>query len=251
MTKASEIVVRAFREINLKAIGKPLTAPEAAEGLTLLNSYLSSLFSLEIGEPNFSWPVAPATTSPTPARFPLFPAVEDLPDDVFPFPPSNVNILITLAQDTTIFLNQDPEDGAQMRFINLMGATTLKLIVDGNGRFVKGVPILSQTADTIDKTRLFYRADLGDWTEIIKLTDDTESPLQEEYDTLLSIGTAARLAAAFGRTLSGEQVAERKRLLTKLKTQYKQKTPSPASPQPFSKPASDDRTFSHRRSLFR
>lgn len=251
MTIASEIVKQAFREINLKAIGAALTPAEAVEGLALLNAYLSSLFSFEIGEPNFSWPVAPATTSPTPARFPLFPAVEDLPDDVFPFPPSNVNILITLFQDTTIFLNQDPDDGAQMRFINLMGVTPLKLIVDGNGRFIKGAPILSQTADTIDKTRLFYRADLGDWTEVVKLTDATESPLQEQYDTLLSIGTAARLATRFGRSLSREQDAEQKRLLRKLKTQYRQNTPAPASPQPFLKPASEDRTFSQRRNLFR
>lgn len=251
MTKASEIVKQAFREINLSSIGKALTPAEAAEGLTLLNAYLSSLFSFEIGEPSFSWPVAPATTSPTAARFPLFPAVLDLPDDVFPFPPSNVNILITIAQDTTIFLNQDPEDGAQMGFINLMGVTPLKLIVDGNGRFVKGAPILSLTADAIDKTNLFYRADLGDWTAVVKLVDATESPLQEQYDTLLSIGTAARLATRFGRSLSREQDVEQRRLLRKLKTQYKQKTPAPASPQPFLNPASDHRPFSQRRNLFR
>lgn len=249
MTKASEIVKLAFREINLKGIGVALTDPEAAEGLTLLNSYISSLFGFELGEFRTPWPVPPSVTSPVPARHPLFPASEELPSDVFPYPPANVNILLTLVADLKMYLPQKPDDGAGIKIVDVGSDAVSNLTLEGNGRLVKGAANLVGTAASLNTTQLFYRADLGDWTGISTLLNDTESPFPVEYDTLLSIGTAARLATRFGRSISREQDKEWGRLLRKLKSQYRQEVPAPLDPQPFIRPASDRSRGALQRSL--
>lgn len=239
MTKASELVVQAYREINLTPLGAALTPDQATEGLTLLDRYITSLYGFELGEFKMDWPTPPSPTSPTAARFPLFPASEKLPDNVWPFPPSNVNILLTLVSDTTIYLQQNPDDGARMSLINIGGTTPDILTVDGNGRLVQGASTLSGTADTLNQTKLLYRADLGDWIAIVNMADDTESPLPKEYDTLLSFGIADRLASRNGRKLDNSQRLEFSRILRRLKAQYRQTIPQPsASPQPFLTPAS-------------
>lgn len=239
MTKASELVLQAFREINLTPLGKALTPEQAAEGLTLLDRYITSLYGFELGEFKMDWPAPPSSSSPVAARYPLFPSSEKLPSNVWPYPPANVNILLSLVSDTTIYLPQSPDDGARMSLINIGGVTTYILTVEGNGRLVQGASTLSGAADTLNQTKLLYRADLGDWIAIVDMVDSTESPLPKEYDTLLELGVADRLAPRYGRSLNRTQQIEFSRLLKRLKAQYRQTVPTPsASPQPFRFPAS-------------
>ena len=239
MTKASELVLQAFREINLTPLGKALTPEQAAEGLTLLDRYITSLYGFELGEFKMDWPTPPSPTSPVSARFPLFPANQKLPSDIWPYPPANVNVLLSLVADTTIFLQQNPDDGARVSLINIGGQTVHVLTVDGNGRLVQGASTLSGTSATLNQTKLLYRADLGDWIAIIDMVADTESSPPKEYDTLLELGVADRLAPRHGRSLNRTQQIEFSRLLKRLKAQYRQTVPTPsASPQPFRFPAS-------------
>lgn len=233
MTKASELVKQAYREINLKPIGQALTPAEAAEGLALLNAYIKSLFGFELGEHRQVWPAPAATTSPVLARYPLTPAPEELPDDVWPYPPSNKTVLLSIKINTSIFLDQKPYDGAGMKFVNISSDETVTLTIDANGRRIKGALVLADTVANLKDTVLFYRADLGEWTVLTTLLDTTESPFDETYDTLLQIGVAARLASRHGRKISSEQGVELRRLMKRLKTQYSQKVNTVSNDEPF------------------
>ena len=245
MTTGLELVQRAFREGNLAPLNSTTGIPivtdgQLAEGLTILNGYIDSLYGKEIGEFSFDWPVPPSQQSTTPARFPLFPKSEDLASNVFPFPPGNVRIILNLVSDTTIFMPQSPDNGARCQFINIGDATSFNLTVVGNTRLVKGVSELTDTPGNLNGQRLLYRSDLADWTQIITLLNTTESPLPSEYDRLLQIGTFQGLASRVGRSMSPELIATQLGLMKRLKAEYRQKVPEPsASPNPFLLPASD------------
>lgn len=252
MTTASELVKQAYRELNLVAANISLTADQESEGLTLLNRYLDSLLGFELGELLFDWTVPPSTTSPVPARFPQYPTPRNLPSDVWPYPPLNVRLLLKLVDDTTIYLQQDPSDGARMLFVDLGNDTTNNLTVDANGRLVKGAETLTDTPSNLNQQKLFYRADLGNWQLITELALTDNSPLPSKFDDVLALGTAMRLAPRHGKSLTAEAVAAHRRLLRIMKSQYRQEVPMPSkNPQPFLRPTPDRTRSSFRdRSLF-
>ena len=240
MTTASELVTQAYREGNTIGLTASPTTEQLAEGLTLLNDYLDSLLGFELGEFNFDWPTPPATTSPVPARYPLLPLQRNLASDVWPYPPSNVRVLMTLTNDTQIYLPQDPDDGARLRLINLDASSTFSLTLNGNGRLVQGATTSTGLATALNETNLFYRADLGDWQLTTTLVAATESPLPTLYDRLLALGTWQYLAPRYGKELKPTQMMSFKRLLKRLKSQYRQVVLEPSqNPQPFSVPAAD------------
>ncbi len=245
MTTASEIVKEAYREGNLVPLdattGIPVTtAGQDTEGLTLLNRFISSLLGFELGEFALDWPVPPAQTSPIPARYPILPKGTQLSSDQWPYPPANVQVITSLAADVTIYLTQDPEDGARVGFSALDPASVFNLTIDGNGRLVKGALTTTDTPGNLSGQILFYRADLSDWQLVSTLTGTDVSPFPALYDDLLSVATFIRLAPRYGRSVSAETTATFNRLMKRLKSQYRQSMPEPSSdPNGFFLPASD------------
>ncbi len=240
MKTASEIAEQALREGNLIALGQPITAAQEAEAIDLLNRFIDSLLGFEIGEFAMDWATPPSQTSPVPARYPIRPRSTELPSDVWPYPPGNVRIVLKLVADTTIYMPQDPDDGARFLFINIGDADTHNLTVDGNGRLVKGGATVVDTPGNLNQQLWLYRADLSDWTLVTELSAADTSPLPGFYDDLLIIGTFIRLAARYGRDTSSESAAAFARLMKRLKTQYRQTVPQPSSrPNAFYLPASD------------
>lgn len=245
MTTAKDLVFAAYREGNLVSINSEtgianVNAGQLVEGLALLNKYLDSLYGFELGEFNFDWPVPPSQKSPVPARYPINPKNEDLKSNVWPYPPGNVRILLNLVSDTTIYMPQAPDNGARYQFINIGDPTTFKLTVVGNTRLIKGQPEITETPGDLNGQRLLYRSDLGDWTLFTTLTETSESPLPFLYDDLLSIGTFQRLAPRQGRSMQVESIDTHKRLLKRLKAEFRQSVPIPsADPNPFFLPSSD------------
>lgn len=245
MTTASEIVKNAYREGNLVPLdattGTPVTTPgQDAEGLALLNRFIFSLLGFELGEFSLDWPVPPSQTSDVPARYPILPKGTQLRSDQWPYPPANVQVITKLVESTTIFLTQDPEDGARVQFSNIGDPDTFNLTIDANGRLVKGALVSVETPGELDGQILFYRADLSDWQLVTTLTADDDSPFPFVYDDLLEVATFIRLAPRYGRSVSTESAATFKRLMTRMKTQYRQKMPQPSSePNGFFLPASD------------
>ncbi len=242
---ASETVKEAYREGNLVPLdattGIPVTTTgQDTEGLALLNRFISSLLGFELGEFAMDWPVPPSQTSPVPARFPILPKGTQLKSDQWPYPPANVQVITNLNADTTIYLTQDPEDGARVQLSNIGDADTYNLTIDGNGRLVKGALTVTDTPGNLDGQTLFYRADLSDWQLVSTLTADDVSPFPTLYDDLLSAATFIRLAPRYGRSVSNETAQTFARLMKRLKSQYRQSMPEPSDdPNGFFLPASD------------
>lgn len=229
MTLASDLIKASYREGNLIPLDTALTPAQEVEALGILNNFIDSLLGFELGEFAFDWPVPPSSTSGIDARFPLFPQGRELPSDVFLNPPPNVRIILNLAADTTLFLQQDPDDGARMLFVNIDATSVFKLTVDGNGRLTKGTKTVTELSTALDKQLWLYRADLANWTLVSTLELADESPLPSLYDDLLTTGTMIRLAPRFGRPIPSETAATFKRLLKRMKTQYRQSVPVPTS----------------------
>lgn len=239
MIPASEIVKNGFRELNLLSVNEAVVPAQETEALELLNSFLDSLFGVELGEFSMDWPVPPSTTSPTLANFPQAPRDKSLPDNVWPFPRSNVRLLLRLKEDTTIFLPQAPDDGARIQIVNVGEATAFKLTLDANGRLVKGADTTTDTPAILNGTNLLYRADVGDWKVVKTMLAADISPLPQVYDDLLAIGLAIRLGPRFGKAISQESAVRFTQLMKRLKAQYRQFVPSIIDPhQPFLSPAS-------------
>jgi len=240
MTTASELVTQAYRDGNLIGIKDAPTSEQMTEGLDLLGDYFESLLGYELGEFNFDWPTPPSTTSPVPARFPLLPLGRELPSDVWPYPPSNVRVLLSIVANTTIFLPQDPDDGARILLVNLDSASTFSLTIEGNGRLIQGAAKITELATALDQRHLFYRADLGGWQVIAEFISTTDSPLPRLYDRLLSMGTLEYLMPRYGKDITSVQQKTMRRLVKRLKSQYRQSVGQPsADPQPFFLPSSD------------
>lgn len=240
MTIASVLVTSAYREGNLIPTGKAPTTAEAAEGLSLLNVFIDSLYGFELGEFEMAWPVPPSTTSPVKADYPVGNRSSELPDTVWPYPPGNVTILMNLAAATTIYLPQAPNDGARISFVNIGDPTSFSLTVDANGRLVQGALTLVDTPGNFTTRRLLYRADLGNWTLIDTLLDASESPFPRPYDDLLTIGVFARLASRHGKVVGPDLGVVFSRLMQRFKAQYRQKVPAPnTNVQPFLRPTMD------------
>lgn len=242
--KASELVKQAYREGNIVPLDPVTglavtTTGQEIEGLVLLNRYLKSLFGLELGEFPTDWPVPPSTTSPVASRAPLAPKRRDLPSNVWPYPPPNARLVLNLTSNQEIFLQQDPDDGAHIT-IATTGSGGHALTLNGNGRLIEGSATLTAPQADLDGRQLLYRADLATWVRLTDLTADDESPLPELYDDILAIGTFIRIAPRYGRAISAETAATYKRLMKRLRAQYRQHMGMPtASPQPFIRPASD------------
>lgn len=252
MSTGSEIATQALREGNLISLNDALTDLQSTEALLLLNRFVESLLGFELGDFAMDWPVPPSTTAPVPARYPILPQVTKLPDNVFPYPPGNVRIILNLTAAQTIYMPQDPDDGARILFINI-GDGAQSLTVDGNGRLVKGTATITETATALNEQLWFFRSDLASWNLVIlPMLAATSSPFPSLYDDLLAIGVFIRLAPRYGRTVSAETASTYKRMLQRLTTQYRQHVPTPsADPQGFSYPASDSLRFaSSSRSLF-
>lgn len=238
MITAKQIIKNGFRELNLLSVKEAVVPGQEAEALELLNTFLNSLYGVELGEFSLDWPVPPSTTAPVLSNFPQRPVNKNLPADVWPFPPGNVRLLLNLKADTKIFLPQAPDDGARIQIVNIGPATTFKLTLDGNGRLVDGGTTFTDLPSALTGVNLLYRADLGDWIDVKNMVLTDFSPLPAVYDDLLAIGVAIRLGPRYGRAVSKESAGRFLQLVKRLKAQYRQFVPQPNDPnQPFISPA--------------
>lgn len=219
MTIASVIVSRAFRRDNLIPVGTNPSTAEAAEGLAMLNTIIDTLFGNEIGEPLMEWPVPPPQrTAPVAAQYPLLPPASDLLSTQYPYPPCNVRLMASNTVATTVYLQNLPNDGARVAFVNL--GITANLTLDGNGRKIDSSTTVVLTSISTNKT-WFYRTDTGAWTSLATLTDSDEMPLPSEFDDYFVCQLAMTLPGAKPREGT---VETRNSTLTKLKARYRQPT---------------------------
>lgn len=223
MTTAAEIVQRAYRQDNIIPIGRDPTDDEQAEALVRLNAFIATLFGHELGEKFSDWTVPPPQrNAPVAQRYPQAPAANDLPSDVWPYPPANSRLTCSITTLTTIYFPEKPEDGALMALVDIgMSAT---LTINGNGRLIEGATtraVLSTDADD-GQLKWMYRADLGEWIAITVLEAADDVPFPLEFEDLLVCGTAIRIAPANKGAPKETTAACYNDGLVKLKARYRQ-----------------------------
>lgn len=220
MTQISQIITDAYRDNNLIPVTQSPTTAEQTEALARLNAFYDSIFGVELGIEMCDWPAPPSRTSPVAARYPRLPENDDLPDDVWPYPPANVRILTKLSQKTTIYLDSSPSDGARMALADI--GSSADLVLDANGRKIEGALTLTLTPASVAPLEWFYRSDLGEWVRISSLSLTDDSPLPGEFDDFLILALSIRLAARVGKQ-AGLARNDIRRMVKKIRTRYRQK----------------------------
>jgi hypothetical protein len=229
VTKIEDIITQSFREAGTVIIGNTPTTDEVGEATPLLSSFIQSFFGYDIGVQMTNWPVPPSSTSPVYSRYPLGPLNEELPNDVWPYPPSNVSLLVGLSSPTTVYLPPAPQDGARVGVIDM--TSTANLTLEGNGRLIQGAKSITDTAPgSLNGKTWFYRADLANWIELKSSyvgTDD--SPLPADLDDLLICGFAIRLSGRYNNAPRDSTLAVYRKFLEIARTRYQQVVREPLS----------------------
>lgn len=216
MATISEIITEAYREGNLIAVGTTETEAEQAEGLKLLNRLISSLYGYEAGELLNPWNVGRNNVEYGGTYFEGF---EDW------FVPVNSRLMLNLEGSRTLRLHPAPDNGARLSVIDVSkNLEDNPLTLEGNGRLIEGFPTITLNEDGYSG-EWFYRDDLATWMKLSDLTLTDPSPFPSEYDDMLSIGLAIRLAPRHGFTVSQESLSTFNRLTKTFKSQYKQIIP--------------------------
>lgn len=225
MTTAQTAITRAYRRINVVAIGITPTTAQLTEGLDELNSFLRIIFGQQMGELLRDWEVPfQQRTAPVAANFPQnpYPLNQDsqfmgLPlsggsgTEFWPYPPKNSRIIIgALGAPTKVYFPEQPDDGSRMGIIQGGLATNGTVItLDGNSRLIgiAGGAIAPTQTLTVNLTtpfgaRWIYRADTGVWVPLADLALTDMLPFPEDMDDYTTLSLAQRLAPNNDKTLS-------------------------------------------------
>jgi hypothetical protein len=225
---AQNVIDRAYREINITAIGVPPSQVQSNEGLNRLNAWFRIMFGDKLGEPLQDWQVPSGQrTAPVAAAFPQLPYPQGtdwnlmgtpLPGSVgptlWPYPPQNSRLIVALQQNTTVWFPEAPSDGARMALIGgaTASATPFTLTIDGNGRFIiptsaaNPVPTITVASPVVGRMRWIYRADMGTWVPLADMALTDPIPLADDMEDYLAIGLAIRIAPGNDKTVSPETI---------------------------------------------
>lgn len=237
MTTAGEIVQRSFRENNLLPTGKSPTAAQLSEALVVLSTYIESLIGTEIARRVMNWPNPDFANAPVKARFPLYPGNENIPRDLWPYPPANTRLVVNLSASKQVWFQQMPPDGAQMALLNVGNDFSQNsLTLNGNGYLIEGQPqlVLDTEQAYTAPIRWMFRADLGNWIRLeLPLAEASEMPFPVEFDDFFAAALCLRLSPRYGKEPSAVTVAVANNGVAMIGSRYYQDTPDANLPNPF------------------
>lgn len=230
MSTALALLTRAFREGNLIPIGKTPTVNEQAEALAIINSYMLSMFGMQVGQKLREWPVPPHQRTAGPSRtYPLLPGAERSLVPSYPYQvPANSRIIWD-GSDQHVYLHPKPEDGSLLAIALGSGANAANvgsITIDGNGRRINDADTVVMAKADFVASRWFYRADLAAWVAIEALALGDEMIFPEEFDDLWVCGGMIRLAPRYGKQVSAATAGRGIEMLTLLQTRYFQTEPT-------------------------
>lgn len=224
MTLVSEIIRDAYRECNLIAISADPTTAEQAEGLRLLNRFVASVYGQEFGEELLPVLIGRNNIN-RPSGFPWY---ENVPDTVNWFVPSNSRVVLNLTTPQTLYLNPNPHDGERFAFIDKSSnLSTYPITINANGRSIAGTTSVTYSTDG-DVREFMYRADIGDWTQVLPLEADDTFPFPTAFDDLFVIGLALRINPRNAQETVPDSTGMFNRLMRQFKARYRQKQMQPA-----------------------
>lgn len=231
MATVGELVRRAYRQENLIALRQNPSAGQMEEGIERFNSIWRLLIGNKFGEKLLLWPVPPNPSVNEAREWPLLPRNEKLPNDVYPYPQQNSMLVTNLGGPQTVYLKQNPNDGARMGLHNI-GASyaTNPLTINANGMLIEGQSQLVLNTATTTPLLWFFRADLGDWKRVTTLVEASESPLPEEFDAFFRCALAIDLCPSYGKDPQAITVATYKDGLALGIGRYAQDMPAATEP---------------------
>ncbi len=222
MTITSQIVVDAFRQSNLLALGVDPTPLQQAEALRYLGRIVKSVFGYEAGEPLY--PVAVGYKNvERPIEW----------SDYYDFNgtdtwfPKNGRAMLNLEESKDIYLTPVPDDGTRFAVLDVSkNLSQFPVTVYGNGANIEGQPSIGLGTDGLDQ-EWFYRADLGNWVKTVPITEDDVFPFPEEFDDFFITTLAMRLNPSYGAALDPQSAAALQRAKSQFSARYNQDRPTP------------------------
>lgn len=231
MATVAELVQTAYRRENLIAIGQTVTAAQLAEGVQAFNGIWRSILGSSLGEKLIDWPVPPNPAVNEARDYPLLPRDAKLPSNVWPYPQQNSRLITYLGGAQTVYLKQNPDDGARMGLMNIGPSFAVNpLTINANGRLIEGASTLVLNAATATPLLWFYRADLGNWVRLGTLTATSESPLPEEFDEFWECAVVIDLCPRYGKDPSAVTAKTYRSNMAALTGRYAQTMPAATDP---------------------
>lgn len=217
MTLVSEIIERAFRETNLLGETNNPTPVQAAEGLSRLQTIVSSTIGNEAGDQLTAFSVGRANI----ARPQGFPWYDTIPDGSW-FVPDNTRIMANLQEAISLYLTPVPGDGSRFAIIDVASNfATYNVTVYGNGRDIEASNSITLNTNGTN-TEWFYRADLANWLKCSPLGVNDTFPFPVEFDDYFVTMLALRLSPAYGKKTTAESQAALKRSRMQITARYSQ-----------------------------
>lgn len=215
MTVTSQIIIDAFRQSNLLALGVSPTPPQAAEALRYLNRIVKSVFGNEVGDQLDAFPVG-RNDIDRPQGFPWY---NTTPSNDW-FVPKNKRIVLNLDQTVSLYLHPMPDDGTRFAVSDPSGnLSTYNATVYGNGRLIEGQDSIVLNENETN-SEWYFRADISNWVKYSPLVDDSLFPFPEEFDDFFITMLAIRLNPAYGTALDGQSQMVLNRTRSQLRARY-------------------------------
>lgn len=218
MTVTSQLIIDAFRQSNLIALGVTPTQAQTGEALRYLNRLVKSVFGNEAGDPLTSFPIGSKNIN-RPSGYPWWNTV---PDNDW-FVPENTRVMLNLDQkDVKLYLHPAPNDGSRFAAVDASGdLSEYPIAIWGNGNFIEGTEMVTLNEDNLT-AEWFYRADLGNWVKSAPLDAVGVFPFPEEFDDFFITMLAIRLNPSYGAALDEQSRLVLNRSRSQLRSRYDQ-----------------------------
>ncbi len=223
MTITSQIIVDAFRQSNLLALGVSPTALQKEEALRYLSRIVKSVFGYEAGELLF-----PVSVGNKDIERPVEWVDYYQINDANSWFPKNGRAMLNLTETQDIYLTPVPDDGTRFAVLDVSGnLSQFPVTVYGNGANIEGLPAIGLNTDGLNQ-EWFYRADLGNWVKTIPLLENDIFPFPEEFDDFFITMLAMRLNPSYGSALDPQSQAALQRAKGQFSSRYVQAIPTPS-----------------------
>lgn len=222
MTTVYQIIVDAYRQSNLIALGVEPTQLQETEALRYLDRIVRGSFGNEVGDPLTGFPIGRNNIS-RPIGYPWWNTV---PDNYW-FVPKNTRCNLNLnTAGVALYLDPAPDDGTRFAVVDASNnLSTYPVTVHGNGAFIDGAESTILNTNGLEQ-EWFYRADLGEWKKCLPLALFDEFPFPPEFDDYFIISLAFRLNPAYQRELDPQSKVMWDKARTQLNSRYSQTIPT-------------------------
>jgi hypothetical protein len=226
----ASIIFDGYRESNLISIYDTLDDQQTAEGFRRLQVIVAAVLGWDVGENLQDWPIGVLNVKrdhwPTP-----IPNYNYWTQNTWQYPLQNMRLLLDHEEAQTIYLPQQPDNGARFEIVRVsQDLATHPITLDANGRKIEGATTLVLNDNATANRTIMYDSARAEWVRVIPLVEDGDMPFPIEFDFFFITKLAMRLNPAYGRALTAESSAALEEAQSQLNARYRNKQAEPADP---------------------